>query len=202
VKRFFEAGAGRWVVPSILSTLLAFAPLGYGQPAARNSASATPSPRPAQIDRNGVIILIRTTMIALQQANQTNNYSVLYGISAPGFQSLNPPDRLSKIFADLRGKGFDLSAIVVLEPQLTVLPELYSNGVMRMVGFFPSAPMQIYFDLQFIAVQGQWRIIGMAVDVKPATPVAPIIEVSRAAPDKPPKAEPAASAEPTAKPKG
>ena len=138
---------------------------------ASQTPASTPPPRPIEIDRNSVLTLIRSTLVALQQANQTNNYSVLYGISAPGFQKLNSPERLSQIFANLRAKHFDLSGVVVLEPQLSVLPELYANGVMRMAGFFPSVPMQVYFDLQFIGVDGQWRLVAISVDVGPATAV-------------------------------
>jgi hypothetical protein len=140
-----------------------------------STSSATPPPQPAQIDRNTALILIRTTLVALHQANQTGNYTVLYGISAPGFQELNTPERLSQVFKNLRAKNFDLSGVVVLEPQLTVLPELYSNGVMRMAGFFPSVPMQLYFDLQFKAIEGRWRLLAIAVDVTP-TSVAPNTE--------------------------
>jgi hypothetical protein len=146
------------------------------------AAGATPAPRPIEIDRNSVITLIRTTLVAVQQANQTNNYSVLYGISAPGFQQINSPERLSQIFANLRGKGFDLSGVAVLEPQLSMLPVLYPNGVMRMAGFFPSVPMQVYFDLQFIGVQGQWRLLGIAVDVGPPGAIAPSTEAPRPGP--------------------
>ena len=39
---------------------------------------------PAQIDRNGVLILIRSSLLALDQANKTGNYSVLRDIGAPG----------------------------------------------------------------------------------------------------------------------
>ena len=35
------------------------------------------APRPAQIDRNGVLILIRQSLLALDQANKTGNYTVL-----------------------------------------------------------------------------------------------------------------------------
>lgn len=132
-----------------------------------------PPPQPAQIDRNTVLILIRTTLVALQQANQTGNYSVLYAISAPGFQSVNSPEKLSQIFANLRAKNFDLSGVVVLEPQLSVLPEVYQNGVMRMAGFFPSVPIQVYFELQFIPVQGQWKLLAIAVNVAPPVGSAP-----------------------------
>jgi hypothetical protein len=134
-----------------------------------STSSATPPPQPAQIDRNTALILIRTTLVALQQANQTGNYSVLYALSAPGFQEMNSPERLVQVFKNLRAKNFDLSGVVVLEPQLTVLPEMYSNGVMRMAGFFPSVPMQLYFDLQFKAVEGRWRLLAIAVDVMPTS---------------------------------
>lgn len=153
--------------------------LAIGVPSIARAAEPSPAPataappRPVQIDKNSVLILVRTVLVALQQANQTGNYTVLYGISSPSFQSLNPPERLSQIFANLRSKNFDLSGVVVLEPQFTVLPELYSNSVMRLAGFFPSTPMQVFFDLQFVPVQGQWRLVGIAIDVGGSAPAAP-----------------------------
>lgn len=155
---------------------------------ATSSLAASPAPggtvtaRPIEIDRNSVLILIRTTLIALQQANQTGNYSVLYGISAPSFQSANSPEKLAQIFVSLRAKSFDLSAVTVLDPQLSLLPVLYPNGVMRMAGFFPSVPLQVDFDLQFIGVQGQWRLLGISVNVVPATSMAPSVEAPRPSP--------------------
>ena len=155
------------------------------------AAQQMPPPQPAQIDRNTALILIRTSLVALQQANQTGNYSVLYAMSAPGFQSVNTPEKLSQIFANLRAKNFDLSGVVVLEPQLSIMPELYQNGVMRMAGFFPSVPMQVYFELQFMPVQGQWKLLAIAVNVAPVGG-APNTDVRPAQPAKPaatPKAE-------------
>jgi hypothetical protein len=51
------------------------------------SAVAQQEPKPARIDRNGVIILIRETLIALDQANKTGNYTVLRDLGAPAFQA-------------------------------------------------------------------------------------------------------------------
>ena len=172
-------------VSAAFTTSFAASPTPAGTP--------LPPPRPIQIDRNSVLVLIRTTLVALQQANQTGNYSVLYGISAPGFQSENTPERLSQIFAKLRAKAFDLSGVAVLDPQFSVLPELYANGVMRMAGFFPSVPMQVYFDLQFIGVQGQWRLIAISVDVAPTTPIAPTAETPRPTPTPTPESKVAPS---------
>lgn len=167
----------------VIAVVIAFAPIANAAPSPNPALApgATPPPalrppQPAQIDRNSALILIRTSLVALQQANQTNNYTVLDGISAPGFQSVNSPERLSQIFGNLRSKGFDLSGVVVLEPQFSTLPEVYENGVMRMAGFFPSVPMQVYFDLQFIPVQGQWKLISIAVNIGSPISAPPIPE--------------------------
>jgi len=41
---------------------------------------------PRRIDRNGVLILVRSTLLALDHANKSGNYTVLRDIAAPAFQ--------------------------------------------------------------------------------------------------------------------
>ena len=86
-------------------------------------ALAQEGPKPAQIDRNGVLILIRETMLALDQANKTGNYTVLRDLGSPAFQQNNAA-RLGEIFASERRDNLDLSGVAVLEPQLSLLPQI------------------------------------------------------------------------------
>lgn len=140
--------------------------------------------KPAQIDRNGVLILVRSTLIALDQANKTGNYTVLRDLGAPGFQT-NTAARLGDIFAGLRRDNLDLSGVAALDPQLTLLPEIGADGMMRMTGFFPSAPAQINFDLLYAPVNGQWRLYGVSVGLGQAAPAAPPPPPAAAPPPKP-----------------
>jgi hypothetical protein len=130
------------------------------------------APQPAQIDRNGVLILVRTTILALDQANKTGNYTVLRDLGAPGFQA-NTAARLAEIFATQRRDSVDLSGVAVIDPQLTVLPQIEANGMMRMAGFFPSVPQQVNFELLFAPVSGQWRLFGLSLNVGQSGPAAP-----------------------------
>jgi hypothetical protein len=130
------------------------------------------APKPAQIDRNGVLILIRSTLLALDQANKTGNYTVLRDLGAPGFQS-NTAARLGEIFAKLRNDNLDLSGVAVIDPQLNLLPQIEANGMMHMAGFFPSVPTQVNFDLTFAPVSGQWRLFGISVAIGQSGPIAP-----------------------------
>src|SRR4029077_3921791 len=103
-------------------------------------------PKPAQIDRNGVLILIRSALIALDQGNKTGNYTVLRDLGAPGFRN-NTAARLAEIFASQRHENVDLSGVTVLDPQLSLLPQIEANGMLHMEGFFPSVPTQVNFEL-------------------------------------------------------
>ena len=173
-----------------LAALLAAGAMGAGL---AQDAKPTQEPKPAQIDRNGVLILIRSSLLALDQANKSGNYTVLRDLGAPGFQAANTAARLGEIFASLRRDKIDLSGVAVLDPQLTLLPQIESSGMMRMTGFFPSAPAQVKFELLYAPVDGQWKLFGIAVSLAQSGPVAPQ-PAPVAAPAAPAPAAPAAPA--------
>jgi hypothetical protein len=152
-----------WTLAASLAASAAFA----------QESKPVPEPKPAQIDRNGVLILVRSTLLALDDANKTGNYSVLRDLAAPGFQQVNNDAGLAEIFAAQRKGNLDLSGVAVLEPQLTVLPQIEANGMMRMAGFFPSVPTQVNFDLLYAPVNRQWRPMGLSISLGQTAPVAP-----------------------------
>ena len=131
------------------------------------------APKPANIDRNGVLMLVRSTLLAVDQANKTGNYTVLRDLSAPGFQVTNNAARLAEIFAKLRNDKIDLAGVAVIDPQLSLLPQIEANGMMHMAGFFPSMPSQVNFELLYAPIEGQWKLFGISVNLGQAAPAAP-----------------------------
>ena len=195
------------MVNAIAAMALAIAVLTLSSAAmAQTPKAEQQAPKPANIDRNGVIMLIRSTLLAVDQANKTGNYTVLRDIGAPGFQN-NTAARLGEIFAKLRNDKLDLSGVAVIDPQLSLLPQIEANGMMHMAGFFPSVPAQVNFELMYAPVDGQWRLFGISVSIGQAAPAAP--QASSASPNtasaaKPPppaaqKAPPPAPAKPPPK---
>jgi len=115
------------------------------------------------------LYLIRSTLLTLNDANRSGNYTVLRDLAAPDFQARNTAADLSQSFADLRRRNFDLYGAALLAPQLTAAPALDGEKRLRLTGFFPTRPQQINFDLSFQVVGGQWRLFGISI----ATPDAP-----------------------------
>jgi hypothetical protein len=154
--------------PLLLATL-AFASTGFAQvktAAVTPKASAVTAPAALQLPADETkIILIRSSLLALSQANQTNNYSVLAALSAPNFQMNNPPAKLTNTFEAFRTNKIDLAPVSLVMPQLA-RPAVIENGKLRMVGFFPTAPMQVNFDLMYEPTGGAWRLFGMNVNLQ------------------------------------
>jgi hypothetical protein len=129
--------------------------------------AAPPSPAPAKTIQvpppEVLLMLVRTTLVALNQANFTGNYTVLHGLGSPQLQAKNSPADLGNAFAGLRGQNIDLSPVLVLTPQLTEKAGFTREGALRLVGFFPSKPLQIQFVMNFLPVTDRWRIDGLSV---------------------------------------
>lgn len=192
--------------PRLLSLSLALAAVMAASVSplpARAEPPAAKEPKPAQIDKNGVLILVRSALLALDHANKTGNYTVFRDLAAPGFREANTAARLGDIFAGQRKDKLDLAGVAALEPQLTLLPQIESNGFLRLAGFFPSVPTQITFELLYEPIAGQWRLFGLNVSLGQAAPAAPALaENARPAPAEkaPPAKKPPALRQPPQKP--
>jgi hypothetical protein len=113
--------------------------------------------------------LVRSTLMTLNDADRSGNYSVLRDLAAPEFQARNSAADLAQSFLDLRRRKFDLFAVSYATPQFTPAPQMDANGRIRITGFFPTRPLQIRFDLIFQSIDGEWKLLAISI----ATPQAP-----------------------------
>jgi hypothetical protein len=154
----------------------ALPPAQPAQPVPKPSAGPKPPPAPQAapqpslpVSLEQALYLIRSTLLTLNDANHSGNYTVMRDLAAPDFQARNTAADLAQSFSDLRRRNFDLYAAALLAPQVTAAPALDADKRLHLTGFFPTRPQQINFDLSFEVAGGQWRLFGIAI----ATPEAP-----------------------------
>lgn len=114
------------------------------------------------------VYLVRSTLLTLNDANRSGNYTVLRDIASPAFASRNSAADLAGIFTDLRRRKFDLFAVATLAPEFEALPSVDAMRHLHLVGRFRTLPLEIAFDLQFEVIQGDWRLFAISI----ATPQA------------------------------
>jgi hypothetical protein len=125
---------------------------------------ATPAKQEMQIEKVTVIVLIKSTIMALQHANQTGNYSILRDMGSPIFRERYDQAALTAAFANLRSRQINLNPVLFLAPSLSKAPEMTSGSELHLVGNFPTQPLQIQYDMRFLYLDGAWRLNGFAVD--------------------------------------
>ncbi|MGJ8562329.1 MAG: hypothetical protein ACSHXY_02145 [Alphaproteobacteria bacterium] len=125
--------------------------------------------RQAVPDENTLARLVWATMIALDNANRTENYTVLYFLGSPDFQRRNAPRQLSDIFLNLRQNRVDIGRTILSTPTYYIPPEILSDGTLRLRGGFDYRPKSVRFDLLYANVNGGWRINAISVVEMDAT---------------------------------
>ncbi len=132
-----------------------------GRPA---KAENSPEPQaPSVIGLDQALYLIRSTLLTLDDANRSGNYSVLRDLAAPGAQSRYNPADLAQIFSALRESHVGLSPVALSAPLLSAPPKLERDGELHLTGRFATQPRQINFDLLFQIVDGHWKWLGISV---------------------------------------
>jgi hypothetical protein len=154
-----------WLRPLRASFLaLALSGLGGGACAA---AQAAPSLASAQ--QTEAVILTRSALLALDQANKTGNYTVLRDLGSSTFHA-NSAAKLSEVFADLRRQNVDMSATLAQPLSFNPQPAVDAKGLLRVAGAVPLGARVLYFQIAWAREAGAWRIYGIVVTASETTP--------------------------------
>ena len=116
-----------------------------------------------QVPIDQALLLVRTTLLSLNDANRSGNYTVLRDLASPTFQARNTAADLGIVFAEMRKSNLSLLGVLLLSPQLTSTPEVDGDGRLLLSGYVPIRPQQIKFDLVFEQAAGQWRLLNIGI---------------------------------------
>lgn len=171
------------LVPAFVYSLFAGLALSLAAPAsAQAPAGVQPAPsiRPVP-DQLEMSKLIWSTILAVDHANRSGNYSVLRDMAAQGFQINNNAANLAQVFAGIRDQRIDLSNVLLVPPTYTETPRQVAPDVFEVKGVFQLRPTSIFFDLFYQWEQGRWKLYG--IDIQPVA----MVSAMPGAPAEPPK---------------
>ncbi len=155
-------------------------------------------PPPQDVSGPEMSMLIRGTVIALHQANVTGNYTVLRDLGSSILRASNSAADLAAQFTEFRQRGFNLAPTVLYDAVLDQKPKLTTDGVLQLIGHFPTKPQEVIFDFTYRYELGAWRIAVMRVGSRMA--VASADTAAPPAPDAKSQSKPTAAAKPTPRP--
>jgi hypothetical protein len=125
-------------------------------------AHAQKPPEPLQQE-----ILIKTTLLTFNDANVTQNYSVLHSKLSKQFRDQFSPERLKEVFKPFVEQKIDLDLIAAKTPIPAKAAEVDDRGVLSLNGHFDTKPSHVFYDLGYVMSDGEWKPIKINVNVKP-----------------------------------
>ncbi len=147
---------------------LAFALIAVSLMSSTASAqSQRPATRVPVPPAEKLVLLIRLSLLTLNDALQTGNYTVLRDRASPSFHRNNTAAGLGRSFAKLEAQGLDLAAVAILTPQLSVAEVVGAEQRLHLTGHFPGQTTQINFDLTFEPTDGHWKLFALSVGEAP-----------------------------------
>lgn len=105
------------------------------------------------------------SLLAFNQAVQTNDFGVFHGQISRLWQAQITPEKLAETFADFVSKQIDISGIKGVDPILTEAPIINSDGVLILEGYYPMRPSRVSFRLKYIYEHPTWKLFGIRVNV-------------------------------------
>ena len=124
------------------------------------AADRVPSPTAQEI-------LIKTSLLTLNDAIVSGNYTVLHAKLAKPFREQFDPDRLKQAFKSFADQKIDMAAVSAAPPVATDDARIDDRGALLLRGRFDVDRSRLVYELDFLPSEGEWKPIGLHVSVKP-----------------------------------
>jgi hypothetical protein len=140
---------------------------------AEHAALASETKDSRDIQEDLAVAIVRKMLAAIDNANQAENYGVLWGLGSKDFREQVTPEDLSNQFSVLREKKISLLSSLLATPVFTAPLKLSANNRLGLAGYVPTRPLETAFVFRFMWEDEMWRVEEMAIDLTPPRPSAP-----------------------------
>lgn len=159
------------IIPAMIIASLGAMPMVASSSAAPLSVSVggSSSENVAVPSRPELLQLLHLTLVSLDLANRTGNYTVFRQMAAPSFQDANSVEKLAARFKAWRQAGIDLTALVLREPKFTRAPAVDEHGLLTLTGLLPGPTQQVKFALTYARDDRDWKLYALTLTTGTST---------------------------------
>ena len=111
--------------------------------------------------------LVKSSLLTLNDANVTGNYSVLHAKLSKPFREQFPPEKIKAAFKEFSDNNTDYDIIAAMPPAYDPKPMVDEDGKLVVKGSFPTEPSRVSFELEYIPSDGEWKLILIQVNLDP-----------------------------------
>ena len=112
------------------------------------------------------IRLARRTVAQVAESLRTRNTRPLYDSISETWKRQISPEKFQEIFSGMMKSGIDLTPLEQVSPKEVKPAFLDKDNLLNVRIYYPSRPVDIAFDLDYINEGGTWKLLGINIHGK------------------------------------
>ena len=113
--------------------------------------------------------LTRDSLLAFNRAVQAQDFTGFHKQISALWREEITAAKLKSIFQTFIEQEIDIAAVAQLEPVFDKPAAIDADGVLILVGRYPTTPTDVEFRLQYVNEKAAWKLLGIKVEVKPTS---------------------------------
>jgi hypothetical protein len=107
--------------------------------------------------------LILDSLLDFNKAIQDQSFDGFHKKISRAWQEQITSDKLKEVFQQFIDKKLDISSIKDVDPVLSEAPQINSDGILVLKGYYPTHPLKVNFELKYIYEHPAWKLFGINV---------------------------------------
>jgi hypothetical protein len=108
--------------------------------------------------------LILDSLLDFNKAVQDKRFDGFHAKISRAWQEQITPDKLKEVFQQFIDKKLDISSIKTVEPILSEPPQINSDGLLILKGYYPTHSSKVNFQLKYVYEHPAWKLFGINVN--------------------------------------
>ncbi|WP_025209134.1 DUF4878 domain-containing protein [Hippea sp. KM1] len=104
--------------------------------------------------------LVHKTMVGLVYAIMNDDYEGFYRSTSRQFQRSVALEKIKSVFSQFKGVNINWNDIPNMKPVIKS-SKIKSNGVLKIVGYYPTQPRHLGFDFEYLKNNGEYKVFGV-----------------------------------------
>ena len=85
---------------------------------------------------------------------------------AKPFRDQHASAEIKEVFKTFASRKVDFDLIAAKKPISTEAPSINDSGILSLKGYFDTSPSHLYYSLNFVVSDGEWKLLNLGVETK------------------------------------
>lgn len=110
--------------------------------------------------------LVTQSLLDFNSGVEAKDFTDFYGTISKTWQGQTSAEKLAEVFKSFVENQIDISPIQDVSPEFSEPVAIDNNGVMHIRGSYPTQPLRVVFELNYVYERSNWKLLGVSLNLQ------------------------------------